>query len=198
MSKKVLAEVLKQNYILASKSPRRAGLLTQIGLKFISIESNINELDKKDHDPVQLIKHNSLAKSRKVALDFTKGIVIGADTVVVLDKKIINKPKDAAHAVRILKSLSNKKHFVYTGINLINTKNGKEIFDYQKTTVYFRKLSDEEINYYVKNHSPLDKAGAYGIQDDFGCLFIDKIEGDYYNVMGLPLVKLYENLLKII
>lgn len=198
MIKSKLTAVLKQKYILASKSPRRIQLLKQIGLKFTSVDSNAHELEAEDHHPVESVKHNSLIKSRKVAFDFSKGIVIGADTIVVLDKKIINKPKDSAEAVKILKKLSGKRHIVYTGINIINIKTGNEIFDYEKTLVYFRKLADDEINYYVKKHRPLDKAGAYGIQDDFGCLFIEKIEGDYYNIVGLPLLKLYQSLVKLI
>jgi len=196
--KSKLPAVLKQKYILASKSQRRKQLLKQIGLNFTSVESKVTELEEKDHNPIDLIKYNSLNKSRTVAFNYSNGIVIGADTIVVLDKQIINKPKDSKDAVKILKNLSNKKHFVYTGINIIDTKTGNEIFDYEKTIVYFRKLHDDEINFYVKNHKPLDKAGAYGIQDDFGCLFIEKIIGDYYNIMGLPLAKLYGNLLKLV
>lgn len=191
-------KVLKQKYILASKSPRRIQLLRQIGLNFKSIDSNTKELESKFHNPVKSVKYNSLSKSRKVAFNYHDKIVIGADTIVLLGKEILNKPKDSNQAIKFLKSLSNKKHIVYTGINIINTKNGKEIFDYEKTTVYFRKLSIEEINFYVKKYKPLDKAGGYGIQDDFGCLFIEKISGDYYNIVGLPLARLYLNLIKII
>lgn len=193
-----LNTILKQKYILASKSPRRAALLKQIGLKSVSVDSNVTELEEKNYNPIQLIKHNSLLKSRNVALNYSKEIIIGADTIVLLGKEILNKPKDNKQAVKYLKALSNCKHYVYTGINIINTKNGKEIFDYERTTVHFRKLNDDEINYYVKNYKPLDKAGAYGIQDDFGCLFIEKIVGDYYNIVGLPLYKLYETIKIII
>ena len=118
--------------------------------------------------------------------------------MVVLEKKMIGKPKNQKQAAEFLKKLSGKMHYVYTGFNIIDTKTGKERFDYERTSVTFRKLNNEEIAYYVKNFKPLDKAGAYGIQDDFGCLFIDKINGDYYNVVGLPLKKLYLNLMKIL
>lgn len=195
---KNLNSVLKQKYILASKSPRRSQLLKLIGLNSVSIDSKANELELVNYDPVKMVKHNSLLKSRNVALNFTKEIVIGADTIVLLGKKILNKPKDLKQAKQYLKALSDKKHTVYTGINVINTKNGKEVFDFEKTSVYFRKLSDDEINYYVKTFKPLDKAGAYGIQDDFGCLFIKKIEGDFYNIVGMPLVKLYETIKKVL
>jgi septum formation protein len=193
-----LKKILSRSYILASRSPRRIHLLKQIGLNFRSIDPCIEELEEPDHNPIHTVKHNSLEKSRKVAFKHNNEIVIGADTVVCLDKMILNKPASDKQATDFLKLLSDRKHFVYTGINLINTSNGNEIFDYEKTEVRFRKLEDDEIRYYVKNYSPLDKAGAYGIQDDFGCLFIKKINGDFYNVVGLPLVKLYENLKKIV
>jgi len=198
LEKKILQKVLKQSYILASKSPRRGQLLKQIGLKFKAVDSKIQELDSMNYNPIRLVKHNSLLKSRNVALSYKKEIIIGADTIVYLNDSILNKPKDMKEAKKFLRMLSNNLHYVYTGINIINTKNGNEIFDYERTSVYFRDLSDEEINYYVKNYKPLDKAGAYGIQDDFGCLFIERIAGDYYNIVGLPLVKLYANLCKIL
>jgi len=194
----ILKSILNKRYILASASPRRAGLLRQLGFKFVSIESKAVEMEIPDNDPVHSVKHNSVIKSRTVAALFKKEIVIGADTVVVHGNKIINKPKNLKDAENILERLSGKVHSVYTGVNVINTSNGKEIFSYEKTSVYFRKLDRDEISYYVKKHRPLDKAGAYGIQDDFGCLFIKKIEGDYYNIVGLPLVKLYECIKKII
>lgn len=193
-----LKKVLSEKYILASKSPRRAGLLKQIGLKFKTVDSKVSELELNDHDPVQLVKHNSLLKSRKVAFNYKNKIVIGADTIVMINKEILHKPKNLSFAKQYLKKLSGNVHYVYTGLNLINTSNGKEVFSYEKTKVHFRKLENDEIDYYVKNYKPLDKAGAYGIQDDFGCLFIKKIEGDYYNIVGMPLVNLFENIKKVI
>ncbi len=193
-----LSKIFKPSYVLASKSPRRIQLLKQIGFKFISIDSRIKELSNRYYNPIKLIKYNSEAKSRKVAEKFTNNIIIGADTIVVLNNEILNKPGNLSEAVKFLRALSNTKHLVYTGINILNTGKKTELFIYEKTSVYFRELNDEEIKYYVKNHKPLDKAGAYGIQDDFGCLFIEKIIGDYYNIMGLPLVSLYKSLLKII
>ncbi len=193
-----ISRIFKRQYVLASKSPRRSILLNQLGLNFISIDSDINEKEGSGLKPLDVIKYNSLHKSRKVALDYRDKIVIGADTVVVLGKEMIGKPASAKEAVSFLKKLSGKMHYVYTGFNIIDTRTGKERFDYERTSVYFRELSNEEITYYVKNFTPLDKAGAYGIQDDFGCLFIDKINGDYYNVVGLPLQKLYLNLIEIL
>ena len=198
MDRKKLNKLFKRNYVLASKSERRIKLLKQIGLKFISIDSGIQELVKDNYNPIMLVKQNALNKSRKVALDFRKEIIIGADTVVVLNGKLLNKPANLNQAVNFLKQLRGNKHNVYTGINVIDTRNGNEIFDYERTVVHFRNIHDDEIKFYVKNYYPLDKAGAYGIQDDFGCLFIDKIIGDYYNVVGLPLLKLYRILFDII
>lgn len=197
MSNKI-SKIFKRQYVLASKSTRRVALLNQLGLNFVSIDSNIKEKEGPDLKPLDVIKYNALHKSRKVAFEFENRIVIGADTVVVLEKKMIGKPKNQKQAAEFLKKLSGKTHYVYTGFNIIDTKTGKERFDYERTSVTFRKLSKEEIEYYVNNFKPLDKAGAYGIQDDFGCLFIDKINGDYYNVVGLPLKKLYLNLMKIL
>lgn len=193
-----LKKLFSKKYILASKSPRRAQLLNQIGLKFAAIDSKSKELEYGNHDPVKIVKHNSLLKSRLVAVMYRKEIVIGADTIVELNGRILNKPKNLIQAKSFLKTLSGKIHTVYTGVNIINAKSGKELFDYEMTKVHFRKLEKDEIDFYVKHFKPLDKAGAYGIQDDFGCLFIDKIEGDYYNIVGLPLLMLYRNLKKII
>lgn len=192
-----IKKIFKRKYVLASKSARRANLLSQVGLNYVQVDSMVDEIDY-DRNPINVIKYNSLTKSRKVALDFKNEIVIGADTIVVLGKEIFNKPSGAKQAVDYLQRLSGKKHFVYTGINIIDTKTGKEKFDFEKTTVHFRKLGKDEINYYVKNHKPFDKAGAYGIQDDFGCLFVEKLEGDFYNIVGLPLVRLFENLKSIL
>ncbi len=133
-----------------------------------------------------------LIEIRAVIPHHDKKIIISADTIVVLGKRILNKPRSLNEAVRFLESLSGRTHIVYTGINVINLLTGIEKFGYEKTAVEFRKLSREEIKFYVRKYKPLDKAGAYGIQDDFGCLFIKRIKGDYYNVVGLPLVKLYE------
>lgn len=190
--------IYKRKYILASKSERRINLLQKIGINFRVVPSEIEELEGEDMRPFDVVRYNSLAKSRSVAFNAKNEIVIGADTVVVLDGRIIYKPRNNSHAKEILSSLSGRRHLVYTGFNLIDTKSGNEIFGYEKTSVHFRKLSGDEITYYIKHHKPFDKAGAYGIQDDFGCFFIEKINGDYYNVVGLPLQKMYLSLIKLI
>ena len=186
----MLDKVLSAKYILASKSPRRKYLLKQLGFDFKVVESNAEEVT--EYNAHKSVKINAQSKSRAVASGYKGRIVIGADTVVYLNEKILNKPKDLKEAKKYLRMLSGKKHVVYTGVNVINNVTGKEVYGHEMTVVEFRKLTNEEINYYVDKFKPLDKAGAYGIQDDFGCLFINKITGDYYNVVGLPLVRLYK------
>lgn len=192
-----LRRLLSRKYILASNSPRRKHLLKMIGLDFKAIGSSVVEIDE-SHHPVETVKRNALAKSRDVAFHFGREIVIGADTIVVFNGMTLNKPASKNQAKEYLGMLSGNKHTVYTGVNVINTLNGREEFGYERTVVQFRKLNKEEIDYYVKYHHPFDKAGAYGIQDDFGCLFIEKITGDYYNIVGLPLVRLYECIKSVI
>ena len=127
-----------------------------------------------------------------------EGIILTADTIVVLEGQIIGKPKSKKDAERILKLLSGKTHFVYTGFAIKNISNKKEIIDYEKTSVTFHKLSSQMIIDYIETGSPMDKAGAYGIQDDFGAVFVKKVNGCYYNVMGLPLSKVYNSILSIL
>lgn len=183
---------------LASKSPRRQKLLRQINLKFKVISVQVDEIIKKGETPVNAVKRLALEKMEQARIKIKNGIIITADTVVVLNKEIINKPIDEKDAEKILKKLSGKTHTVYTGFSVSNLKKEKTITDYEKTLVTFRQLNKEEILDYIKTGSPMDKAGAYGIQDDFGAVFIKKINGCYYNVVGLPLTKVYNTLLKVI
>ncbi len=183
---------------LASKSPRRRKLLKSLGLKFHSISVDLNEDILDGEHPILTVKRLSLHKLELAKNKIKSGIIITADTIVVLNKEIIGKPKNEKDAFNILKNLSGKTHIVYTGFAIENVDNQKKIIDYEKTKVTFRVLSDDEINEYIKSGSPMDKAGAYGIQDDYGALFVSKINGCYYNVVGLPLQKLFINLKKII
>jgi len=187
-----------RKYILASKSKRRIILLKQLGLDFKVFVSDVPELETEIHNPVYIVKNNAKNKAEKASLKFENEIVIAADTIVHLNGKIINKPANYLQAIDFLKRLSSKTHRVYTGVYLIDTKTGKKVCDYEKTYVKFREINKIEIEYYVKNYAPYDKAGGYGIQDDFGCVFIEKIVGDYYNVVGLPLYKLYLLLNKLV
>lgn len=186
----MLDKVLSAKYILASKSPRRSKLLKQLGFDFKVEHSNAREVSGKI--PHISVRTNAQRKSRTASVKYEDRIIISADTVVYLEKKILNKPRNLKEAAKYLRMLSGKKHVVYTGVNIVNNLTGRQKYGHEKTVVEFRNLTDEEINYYVRKYRPLDKAGAYGIQDDFGCLFIAKITGDYYNVVGLPLVKMYK------
>jgi len=184
--------------ILASNSPRRKKLLNQLNLDFEILKIEIDESPRKGEKPVPLVKRLANEKLEKAKEIVKEGIIITADTIVVLNGKVINKPVDEKDAERILRKLSGNNHTVYTGFAVYNSKKGATIIDYEKTLVTFRKMTSSEIRDYIATGSPMDKAGAYGIQDDFGAVFVKKISGCYYNVVGLPLMKLYQNLLKII
>ncbi len=183
---------------LASASPRRKILLEQIGLKFSILTVNLNEKIYDGENPIKIVKRLALEKLKLSKEKINNGIIITADTIVVLRKQIIGKPKNKKDAEKILKMLSGKTHFVYTGFALCNLQTGKTVVDYRRSAVTFRALSTEEIREYVKQGSPLDKAGAYGIQDDFGAVFVKNINGCYYNVVGLPLSDVYTALEGII
>jgi septum formation protein len=184
--------------ILASASPRRKKLLKQLNLKFKILIIEIDESFRHGETPAGIVKRLSKQKLEKAKEQVKNGIIITADTIVVLNHKVIGKPRDKKDAERILKMLSNKTHSVYTGYTVYNSGSGKTIVDYEKTFVTFRKLEPAEIKEYIETRSPMDKAGAYGIQDDYGAVFIKKINGCYYNVVGLPLTKLYQSLLRVI
>lgn len=190
-------KIFNRKLILASKSERRIKLMSLLPFDFKAIDSQVKEAEPRYHNPIKIVIHNAKLKCEAVAKNFKNDIVIGADTIVYIDNEILNKPKNKNEAYKFLKKLSGRKHTVYTGIHLIDTHSKKEISDYEKTDVFFRRLYNFELQFYISKYKPFDKAGAYGIQDDFGCLFIDKIKGDFYNVVGLPLKKLYINLLKL-
>ena len=181
---------------LASKSPRRKKLLQQINLHPEILHCHFNEEYQVNQKPFIIAKKLALQKLEEAKKMNKQGILITADTIVVINGKIFGKPDSLRHAVSMLKNLSGKKHFVYTGFCVFNSLNGILINDYEKTEVTFRKLKESEIKEYVTGGSPMDKAGAYGIQDDFGAIFIEKINGCYNNVVGLPLTKVYQAILK--
>lgn len=183
---------------LASKSPRRRKLLKQINLNFKSFTVDMEEKIKPGEKPSDSVKRLSKEKLEIARQKVNHGIIITADTIVVMNRKVIGKPKDKNEAKKFLKNLSGKVHAVYTGFSIYNSENKILITDYEKTFVEFRKLTAKEIDDYINSGSPMDKAGAYGIQDDFGAVFIKKINGCYYNVVGLPLTKVYQTLMKII
>ena len=176
--------------ILASASPRRAELLKQIGVEFESVISNVEEWPLPDEAPPDYITRIARAKVVAVARQRDSGLVIGADTVVVLEGRLIGKPDTETEAKNLLRQLSGRWHAVMTGVALYDIESRNEVADYDKTLVKFAQLSDREIDWYVKTNEPLDKAGAYGIQG-LGGLFVDEIAGNYYNVVGLPIPLVY-------
>lgn len=182
---------------LASQSPRRRKLLKQLGLQFKAFSVDLNEEIFDGEHPAQTVKRLALHKADAARKKIKKGIIITADTIVVLDKHVLGKPKNKKDAARILNLLSGRTHKVYTGFAVINLVTGKSVVDYEVTSVTFRKLAQKEIMDYIDSGSPMDKAGAYGIQDDFGAVFIRKIKGCYYNVVGLPLSKVYDALKEV-
>lgn len=178
--------------ILASRSPRRQKLLSMVGIEFSTQFADIDEELDTDIPPEAYCLHLAWTKADKVASELDiPAYVIGADTIVVLDGMILNKPADNQDAYRILSLLSGHTHTVYTGLSIVDSSSGNWITDFQTTEVTFRKLEDDEIWAYIESGSPMDKAGAYGIQDDFGALFVNHIEGCYYNIVGLPVQLLY-------
>lgn len=185
-----------QKVILASASPHRKKLLRLLGIPFCVKPSRAREAIRIRTTCAALVKQNALKKAREVAAKIKDGIVIGADTVVYSGKnRIIGKPKSFSHAKKILKFLSRRPQWVYTGLAVINAKTKREIVGYEKTKVLMRSLSDKEIGEYHRDVFPLDKAGGFDIQGR-GSRLIKKIEGCRFNVIGLPLVKLSKMLKK--
>ncbi|MCW9094229.1 MAG: Maf family protein, partial [Ignavibacteriaceae bacterium] len=158
--------------------------------------NTIEEVLDGEH-PVDCVKRLALEKMNRAKKNVRNSIIITADTIVVLDKEVIGKPKNRKDAINILSLLSGRVHTVYTGFCVFNQKTNKSIIDFEKTKVEFRTINKDEIIDYVESGSPMDKAGAYGIQDDFGAVFVKRIDGCYYNVVGLPLTKLYNALRKL-
>jgi len=178
-------------FTLASQSPRRQLLLKQIGLTFVVKPSRVREVILPGESPAVNAKRIALEKARDVGGRLKKGIVIGADTIVVVGRQVLGKPRSRKEAKQMLLLLSGRSHFVYTGFALLNAASGEHVSDVVRTKVWFRRLSQLEIDQYVKSDSPMDKAGAYGIQDDYGAVFVEKVEGCFYNVVGFPLSRFY-------
>ncbi len=182
--------------ILASASPRRQELLTQVGCDFEVITSSVIEDNTQDLPPNELAVVQAKAKAADVAGKLNSGdIVIGADTIVVLDGQVFGKPADAYDACRMLSDLSGREHQVVTGVAIVECGTGRSWTDFSVTTVHIAQLTKEEIERYVATGEPMDKAGAYAIQG-VGALFVERINGCYTNVVGLPLATL-RNLLNM-
>ena len=181
--------------ILASKSKARRKLLRQAGLRFELATSKVVESRILKSSCSDLVVSNALAKAKDAAKRFRSAIVIGADTVVLSGDKVVGKPRDKKSAFKILKLLSGRPSWVYTGLAVIDIDNNKIYTAFEKTKVYMQRLNDSQIRNYFKKVSVLDKAGAFDIQG-LGSIFIDRIEGCFYNVVGLPLAKLAKLLRK--
>lgn len=207
----------KKRIILGSASPRRRELLEQIGISF---EVRVSDKEEVYHSliPEEIVKDLALSKAENVAYDLREKqeqvkqisfdkknnvlldtIVIGADTIVVSDGSILGKPKDEADAVRMIRSLQGRSHKVYTGVAILDYDDEgkrKSVVHAVETEVFVNPMSDEEIREYAATGEPLDKAGAYGIQGRFAA-YIERIDGDYYNVVGLPVSYVYRQLKEI-
>jgi len=172
--------------ILASASPRRKELLEKIGLKFEVEPAGYEEIVDTGMEAHELVRRLSRDKAEVVARKYRNAVVIAADTVVLIDGKILGKPHNRTEAKKMLRALSGRSHVVITGFTIIDTAKRRTLSRAVETKVYIRELNTEEIDAYVKSGEPFDKAGAYGIQG-LGSVIVEKIEGDYYNVVGLPL-----------
>ncbi len=171
--------------VLASTSPRRITLLKQIGLEFNIIEP-VGDESSSHPDPRRRVMENALAKAKSVLDQVNDHIILGADTLVLINGEVLGKPTDATEAIQMLSKLNGNVHKVFTGVAIIDRRKGKQIVDFEETLVHMRKLSNQEIRRYVASGEPMDKAGAYAIQGR-GAIFIDRVVGCFHNVMGLPL-----------
>jgi septum formation protein len=186
----------RRTIYLASRSVARQRLLEVFGLPVKVIPSGVIEKRAAAGSFSRLVKDNAFKKAQQVARQVKSGIIIGADTITVQGKNIFGKPKNIKQAKQAVKKLSGKPAWVYTGVAVIDADKGKTLIDYVRTKVYMSKLTDKEINDYFSCVSPLDKAGSFDIQGR-GAFFIPQIEGCFYNVVGLPLAKLYQMLKRI-
>lgn len=184
--------------ILASGSPRRSDLMKQVGFEFKVSTCNTDESYDDSLSPAEIVMELSLRKADAVfdkEMPEKDTVVVAADTIVAMDNEILGKPKDRNDAIRMLTELSGKKHQVYTGVTLYYYVNGRVFIENfaDCADVYFRELSQETITAYVDSWEPMDKAGAYGIQG-LGAILVDKIDGDYYTIVGLPISKVYHSI----
>jgi len=195
MYKKLLPKLRYVRIIVASSSKNRVTLLRSIGLYFIEfVDSGVKESSDSD-SPYKIAVNNALRKAKAVAAKVKDAIVIGVDTIVYINGEVLGKPKSVEEAEDMLRKLRGRKHKVISGIAIIDSDTGRLVTDYEETTVYVKELSDEAIKNYVLTGEPLGKAGGYGIQG-LGSLIIDRIEGCYYNVVGFPLTKVNDILVK--
>jgi septum formation protein len=187
---------LTKKLILASNSPRRKQILADAGFEFRVVLKDIDESFPEDMEVSEVAKYLALKKANAFEITDQSEMILTADTIVVLENEIMNKPADEQEAKYMLSKLSGKMHSVFTGVCL--RSHDQTISFVDETKVYFNELSDNEIDYYIKKCKPFDKAGAYGVQDFIGMVGIEKIIGSYFTVMGLPIHKVYNELKKYI
>lgn len=181
--------------ILGSQSPRRKELFAGLHIPFVVEVRETDENYPKEMNPLEVPEFLAVLKSAPFQQDFRQNdLLITADTIVLIEGQILGKPLDYGHAFEMLRILSGKKHVVITGVCLTSAE--KQITFADHTDVWFKNLSDDEIDYYLTHFKPFDKAGSYGVQEWIGYVAIERIEGSYFNVMGLPIQRLYEELLK--
>jgi septum formation protein len=174
--------------ILASGSPRRSEILTAVGWEFTKHVADIDETELAGEDPGAYVERLARGKAEKVASEHPGEVVLGADTTVVVDGQIVGKPVDLADAKRMLRMLSGRWHYVFTGVAVV--RNGVTLSAVERTGVHFAEMTESEIDFLAEKGDPLDKAGAYAVQAQ-AALFIEGIEGDYWNVVGLPVRTVY-------
>jgi septum formation protein len=177
--------------ILASASPRRSEILTAVGWPFESHPANLDETRLEGEAPEEFVRRLAREKAEAVARTRLFGLVLGADTTVLVDGEILEKPRDAEDARRMLRRLSGRWHEVLTGVALVRAETGRVVVGLERTRVCFAATTDEEVAWHVETGDVLDKAGAYAVQGR-AALFIEGIEGDYWNVVGLPVRLVYE------
>ena len=194
----LLDELKNYKIYLASKSPRRRELLADMGIDYELLATEVEESYDPSMHPAEVVQY--LSRLKLSAVDFAQypanTIFIACDTIVVMDGRILGKPKDDEEALQMLRQLSGHTHTVLSGLTVATPNHS--LTDYRSTEVTFAELSDGELRYYVEHYRPLDKAGAYGVQEWIGCVGISSIQGSFYNVMGLPTRLLWEMLGKII
>jgi len=184
--------MIKRQLILASSSPRRQYLMKEAGFEFAVEKPDVEEDFPAEMPVDQVARYLASKKAEFFRPQIHNEIVVTADTVVILGNKIMNKPQDRNEAIKMLTDLSGKTHLVMTGVCILSQEK-EESFD-DTTEVTFQTLTQKEVEYYVDNYKPFDKAGAYGAQDWIGMVAIQKIRGSYFNVMGLPIHKVYQHL----
>jgi len=185
-----------ESIILASASPRRKELMLGLGFEIEVIPADVDESFPSDMPLVRVPEYLAELKAHKLAEQFPERLVVAADTVVIIENTILNKPKDASDAKEMLVQLSGKMHQVITGVS-VHRGLEREIFS-DVTEVYFKELNDYQLDYYISKYKPFDKAGAYGVQEWIGYVAVEKIVGSFYNVMGLPVSRVYDTLLRFL